>query len=206
MLRKILLAVCVAVGVSVATAEEFTREDSIQWAVIYQLENYPESELCDVYKNFMQDYFGPGHILKDTKAAKAYLMQELEETERFDGPLYESTGYHGNFMRVNLSVLKDGKVPFDTFFKAFVKSVKGIKPPRPEVWKEEWNTIDQAIQDLGHPFENETADRREIEDKFNRNEFVMHHSDAFNKSSNFHYRIISREIFEKEIKPLLGND
>ncbi len=65
MRRKILLALCILCCASTMLAEDHEREDSIKWAVIYQLEHYPESELRDVYKNFMQDYFGPGHILKD---------------------------------------------------------------------------------------------------------------------------------------------
>ena len=40
--------------------------DSIRWAIIYQLNEWPESEYRDIYKNFMQDLFGPGHILPGT--------------------------------------------------------------------------------------------------------------------------------------------
>ena len=31
----------------------------------------------------------------------------------------------------------------------------------------------------------------------------MHHSETFGEAYNPHYRIIARDIFEKEIKPLI---
>ena len=50
-----------------------TRADSIRGSIKYQLQHYPASQYRDIYKNFMQDYFGPGHILNDTSAAGKYL-------------------------------------------------------------------------------------------------------------------------------------
>ncbi|MDE6637096.1 MAG: hypothetical protein K2K32_02525, partial [Muribaculaceae bacterium] len=87
-----------------------TVTDSIAEALDYQMSHYPSSQYRDVYKNFMQDFFGPGHILADTAASGRYLRQELSEEGPFDGPLYEKTGFRGNFYRVNLSLIKDGIV------------------------------------------------------------------------------------------------
>ena len=42
-------------------------------AVEAQLKLYPESRLQDIYKNFYQDMFGPGHMIPDTTAAGNYL-------------------------------------------------------------------------------------------------------------------------------------
>ena len=61
------------------------------------LGKYPESQYADVYKNYFQDNFGPGHILADTAAAARYIMEELNSATAFDGPAYEPTGFHGNF-------------------------------------------------------------------------------------------------------------
>lgn len=60
-----------------------THADSIRWAIIYQLNEWPESEYRDIYKNFMQDRFGPGHILKDKKAAEAYPFLAPSSKRRF---------------------------------------------------------------------------------------------------------------------------
>lgn len=180
-----------------------TRTDSIKWAIVRQLNDYPDSHYRDVYKNFMQDNYGPGHILKDKKAAKAYLESEFAETYEFGGPQYEPTGYRGNFYRVNLSLIKDGIISEDKYFDAFVRSVKGISNPKIEDWKKEWDAVDEAYRDLGITLPEEDADRKAIEAKLSRNDFVMHHSEAFNRSTNFHYRIFSRRIFDAEIRPLL---
>ena len=47
------------------------------------------------------------------------------------------------------------------------------------------------------------ADCKEIEDRLDRGEYVGHHSKVFEESYSSHYRIISRQIFEKELRPLL---
>lgn len=179
------------------------RKDSIRAALEYQKANYPVSQYRDVYKNFMQDYFGPGHLLNDTAASGKYLRYELSTTPEFDGPDYEPTGFQGNFYRVNLRLIKDGVITYDNFFEIFVKSVQGIEPPSGEDWMEIWNQIDQEISDMGWNFENEEKDRRDLSSQFNEGNYIVHHSDAYNDSVNFHYRIISRENFLKFILPLL---
>ena len=36
--------------------------EAIRFALLTETGTYHESRLCDVYKNFFQDNFGPGHI------------------------------------------------------------------------------------------------------------------------------------------------
>ena len=180
-----------------------TRADSIRLALEYQLEHYPASQYRDVYKNFMQDYFGPGHILNDTVAAGKYLRYELDNSEIFDGPDFEPTGFEGNFYRVNLRLIKDGTITYDNFFDAFVKSVQGIIPPEDERWMKIWEEIDNEIQSMGLNFDNEEQDRADLAEQFAQGNFIAHHSRAFNEANNFHYRIISRDIFNSLILPLI---
>lgn len=180
-----------------------TQLDSISEALDYQLSHYPSSQYRDVYKNFMQDFFGPGHILADTAASGRYLRQELAEEGPFDGPLYEKTGFRGNFYRVNLSLIKDSIVPYDLFFNTFVESVRGIKPPSGEEWMKTWNLIDSVITGKGIHFPDEEIDRIELGKQFEEDNYIAHHSRRFNDSVHFHYRIISRENFEKIILPLI---
>ena len=180
-----------------------TRTDSICAALNYQREYYPASQYRDVYKNFMQDYFGPGHILNDTVAAGKYLRYELDNSEIFDGPDFEPTGFEGNFYRVNIRLIKDGTIPYDNFFDAFVKSVQGIMPPDDETWMKIWDEIDNEIQSIGWNFDNEEQDRADLAEQFAQGNFIAHHSRAFNEANNFHYRIISRDIFNSLILPLI---
>lgn len=180
-----------------------TMQDSIRMALQYQRETYPSSQLRDVYKNFMQDFFGPGHILNDTAAAAGYLRRELAETARFEGPDYEPTGFRGNFYRVNLRLISEGTIPYSIFFNTFVNSVQSVATPDSAYWMQIWDAIDTEIAHCGWKFENEADDRSEMEKQFKEGDFVVHHSEAYNKAVNFHYRIIGREAFEKEIRPLL---
>ena len=180
-----------------------TVEDSIAAALDYQLEHYPSSQYRDIYKNFMQDYFGPGHILTDTAASSRYLLHELSSAGQFEGPLYEPTGYKGNFYRVNLSLIKDSIVPYDIFFTEFVGSMDGIVPPSGEEWMSTWNLIDSVIIGRGVHFLDEENDRQTMEAQFKGGDYVVHHSQRFNDSVHFHYRIISRDRFENVIRPLI---
>ncbi len=177
--------------------------DSIAEALDYQMSHYPSSQYRDVYKNFMQDFFGPGHILADTAASGRYLRNELAEKGPFDGPLYEKTGYKGNFYRVNLSVIKDSIVPYDVFFTTFVESVQGITPPSGEEWMKTWSVIDSVIAARDIHFIEEESDRRDLAKQFAEGNYIVHHSQRFNDSVHFHYRIISKENFENIILPII---
>ena len=176
----------------------------IRQSVERQLELYPESTLRDLYKNFFQDRFGPGHIIADNSAADRYLRYELNAAEGFEGLDYEPTGYEGRFYRVNLGVIADGRVPYEKYFDAFVRSVNGIKPISIEQWRTEWHEIDSVIMSMGLQLENFSADRAEIKALIDGGDYVMHHSQRFNDHYQPHYRIIERTIFENEILPLLS--
>ena len=176
----------------------------IRQSVERQMELYPESTLRDLYKNFFQDRFGPGHIIADNTAADRYLRYELNTAEGFEGLDYDPTGYEGRFYRVNLGVIADGRVPYEKYFDAFVRSVNGIKPISIEQWRTEWHEIDSVIMSMGLQLENYSADRAEIKALIDGGDYVMHHSQRFNDHYQPHYRIIERTIFENEILPLLS--
>lgn len=175
----------------------------IRMTVENQLSIYPESTLQDLYKNFFQDYFGPGHILSDTLSAGAYLNRELVSFENATAPYYEPTGYNGNFYRVNLSVIKEGLISRDDFFDAFIRSVSDINIITVEEWKEEWKYIDAVIHDMDLSLTNYTEEREKIFLLLEEGKYVMHHSGQFSQAYDPHYRIIDREIFLKEILPNL---
>ena len=200
--RYILLAVA-AVTLFACNKVNPTHE-KIRQSVKRQLELYPESTLRDLYKNFFQDRFGPGHIIADNSAADRYLRYELNSAEGFEGLDYEPTGYEGHFYRVNLGVIADGRVPYDKYFDAFIRSVNGITPISIEEWSKEWHEIDSVIMTMGLDLENMAHDRAEIKALIDGGDYVMHHSQRFNDHYQPHYRIIERTIFENEILPLLN--
>lgn len=200
--RYILLAV--ATMTLFACSRVNPTHEKIRQSVERQLELYPESTLRDLYKNFFQDRFGPGHIIADNTAADRYLRYELNTAEGFEGLDYEPTGYEGRFYRVNLGVIADGRVPYDKYFDAFVRSVSGITPISIDEWSKEWHEIDSVIVSMGLQLEDLSADRAEIKALIEGGDYVMHHSQRFNDHYQPHYRIIERTIFENEILPLLN--
>ena len=180
-----------------------TKGEQIRAAVENQLATYPKSTLQDLYKNFFQDYFGPGHIVSDTTSAGAYLDRELSSFEQDSCAYYEPTGYHGNFFRVNLSVIKEGLISRDVFFDAFVRSVSNIETISMEEWKEEWSSIDSVIRAMNLSLANYEQDRKNLFSLLEQGKYVVHHSEPFSEAYDPHYRIINRGIFLKEIQPLL---
>lgn len=187
--------------VSAAGKTDF--ETAVHKAVERQMQMYPRSTLKDLYKNFFQDKFGPGHIISDTTAAGNYLRREMASYTKTEGDIAEPTGWEGNFYRVNLSVIKNGQVPYQTFFDAFVRSVNGIRPVTVAEWQKEWNRIEAIIRSMNLSLPDYKSDKKEIDDRLERGEYVGHHSKVFEDSYSPHYRIISKDIFEQELQPLI---
>ena len=170
---------------------------SIEEATESLVKNYPEAHLSDIYKSFYQDEFGPGHLLTDTLVARNYFNEELSDTSIWKGPKWEYTGQGKNFVRLNMGLIKNGIIPADEYFEAFLNSLQKAIPPLPEEWINQWKKVANIIDNHNYHFENEDQDRSIIEDKLKTHQFTIHHSPRFNEIYNFHYRIISIPEFEK---------
>ena len=196
----ILLALCICLC---GCNKAYGQKEEIRRAVVEQMRVYPQSTLRDIYKNFFQDCFGPGHIIADTISANTYLREELAKSVKFSGQLYERTGYKGNFYRVNLSLIKDGVIPYNIFFNAFVRSVNGIRPTPIEEWEKEWHLISTVISEMNLQMDGYKQDSLQIDNLLEQGQYVMHHSQKYVDAYDPHYRIISKEIFEAELLPLI---
>lgn len=203
MKRNLLISFFCLLCLWVSAAEKTDFDKAVRSAVERQMQGYPKSTLKDLYKNFFQDKFGPGHIVSDTTAAGNYLRREMISYTETEGEIAEPTGWEGNFYRVNLSVIKNGQIPYQTFFDAFIRSVNGIRPVTVAEWQKEWNRIEGIIRSMNLSLPDYENDRKEIDDRLERGEYVGHHSKAFEDSYSPHYRIISKEIFEQELQPLI---
>jgi glyoxylase-like metal-dependent hydrolase (beta-lactamase superfamily II) len=175
-------------------------EEKVRHAVLQQLKNYPASRLQDIYKNFFQDYFGPGHLLHDTVAAANYLRRELASYTAPSGMMLEETGWEGNFYRVNLVALKEHVVPFQLFFDAFVESANKTPIPPAAVWKVRWNEIIKIIDRMQLTIPDYKADKDTLTKLLLSNQLVVHHSDTFNHHYHPHYRIIGKTVFEEKLR------
>lgn len=136
-------------------------------AMIRYAEQYPECEPQDLYKLVFQDFYGPGHIIRDSLSCAQYIHREVEEMDGETAfPIYEYTLCDSNYVRINLIVVKRGLLDERTLTSAVLRSVQPGQQP----------------------------DMR----------FHMSHSVRFKKAYNPHYRIVKREIFERELLPLLN--
>ena len=118
--------------------------EAVERVVKWQLENYPESRLTDLYKNFFQDKFGPGHMVADTASAGAYIRRELALMRSESGgkvvgltqsEVAEVIGWEGRFVRVDLAVIEMGIVSYKRFSEAFFESSSSHILPDIEKWK-----------------------------------------------------------------------
>ena len=202
MKRRLITSITIVLMLLFCGCQNFEKYQ-IRQSVRQHMECYPHSTLCDIYKNFFQDYYGPGHLLSDEKKADNYLRHELQNSECFEGEDFEPTGYEGNFYRVNLRVIADGRISYEKFFDAFVRSAHSTSPPEIEWWKDKWQEIEQVILDMGIELPELSSDQAKINAQLERGEAVMHHSSLYNNHYAPHYRIIKRDIFFEEILPLI---
>ena len=164
---------------------------------------YPQAQLCDVYKSCFQDYFGPGHLLSDIFKTMSYLDKELKETKIFGGPLYELTLGEGNYYRVNILLVANETIPYKLFIDAFVRSANMAKSVSVKEWTSRWNKIESNLFKIMEQDDLNMNDSKKIHEMLNEGHYMFHHSPRFNATYNFHYRIIHKDIFEKEILPLI---
>lgn len=202
----ILVFACAACGT--ITGNKSDRE-LIGEAIAIQMKDYPQSTLKDVYKNFFQDAFGPGHLMSDAEDAQErmtnYLRNECESTKTDvdPSPYYVKSGWHGRFYRVNLSVINEGKVPFDVFLSAFMESARNFVLPEIEDWSKEWAVIEEVFKERGYEVPGFSEDSTAISNLLKSGEYASHHSEQYEKAYHPHYRLIEKNIFEDKILPLL---
>lgn len=181
-------------------------EQRVAESVALQISHYPDSRLVDVYKNFFHDKFGPGHMIADSAAAGAYLRRELQSV---NGPSQDSraevTGWEGNFVRVDLVVLKDGVVDYSTFMEAFMESAQGVQMPSVEEWRVEWRKIERVIRRLYPQLPDLDKDSKFLDSLLAKGKYVVHHSEIYSQQYDPHYRLFRKEVYETRLQPLLDS-
>ena len=179
-------------------------QDVESW-VSEMLTQYPKARILDIYKSCFQDYMGAEHLVGDSASARAYLEQELETTslDELMPWYYEPCGINGNYVRVSLLAVMEGKVQAEKLLDAFVRSANDPERPTIETWKERWHEIVAVIDKMGLELPYQQEDKAFIEGVLAQGKYAISHSPDYREAYSPHYRIIKREIFENEFKPLL---
>lgn len=168
----------------------------IEKAIISELKYYPEARLRDIYKNFFQDAFGPGHLIPDTTRAGNYLNYELQQPIG-DTLTWQAIGPENDYYRINLQLVTEGILPRSVLLEAMVESAPLARNPDMETWKKEWETAINVMEKMNLQIPDFENDKKEIEALLERGEYVMHHSEHYNKTYQRHYRIIHKSIFNR---------
>ena len=70
-------------------------------------------------------------------------------------------------------------------------------------WVKEWEQIEGIIATMELSLPNYNADAEAIAAMLAEGHYAVHHSRVYNEHYAPHYRIIAKDIFEKEILPLI---
>ena len=200
---KALLSILISfVFLLLAGCAETNRQSREDFVRTY-LQKYPEATLQDIYKGSFQDVFGPAHLLTSREAVENYISREMENAGTLKGDAYTPCGWKGNFYQVNLSVIRDGKVPLNEFVDAFMASANGIDTTLTPHWINEWELLQQAVRKVAPALEGFEEDSILLSRLLKEGKYVVHHSRIFNANYQPHYRIIRKDIFEEKILPKL---
>ena len=173
--------------------------------LLEQIENHPNQTLQDVYKSCYQDEYGPGHLISNESSAINSLLQEINTIEKDYTPvtLFEQTGIYGNYLRVDLTLVRDGIIPFFVLFRALTISATIGGQKSDENWSTIWSEIVEGIKREGLKFEHFEEDLANLDTISKREDKVVHHSEMYENVYHPHYRIIEKNAFEKFIKPFI---
>lgn len=202
------LMVCVAMMGYTQTREVY--EDSVdvervRVAVDAMMRDYPDATLQDVYKSCFQDYFGVAHLLGSREQVYNYICSELCANDYVEGArYYEPCGWQGNYYRVYLNAIKEGYIAADILTDAFMASAPEVAPLVTEKWVAQWTAIENVVREHYPDLYNLEVDSQAIKELLSQGKYVMHHSRRYNASYHPHYRIIRKDVFERDILPLLS--
>ena len=168
-----------------------------------QMQTYPKSRLLDIYKSCFQDYLGAEHLVSDRQMVKAYLDEELNTTSLDDLMpwYYEPCGIDSSYYRVSIRAIKESLVSEDLLLNAFIRSANSEKRPSVELWSERWHKIIGTIDQMKLDLPNYQEDKQFIDSVLSVGKYAISHSPDYCEAYHPHYRIVERNIFEREIKP-----
>ena len=196
MKRGLLLSIALIMSVAVSAQD-------IRGFINRQLQNYPKSRLLDIYKSCFQDYMGAEHLVSDRQRVKAYLDEELNTTSLDDLMpwYYEPCGIEGNYVRVSLRTVKEDIIQENLLLDAFIRSANNKERSSVDSWREQWHKIIGTIEQMNLNLPSYSEDKQFIDSILSAGKYAISHSPDYREAYHPHYRIVERNIFEREIKP-----
>lgn len=193
-MRKLLLSFLLLLSVAVLAQD-------IEGFVNRQMQIYPKSRLLDIYKSCFQDYMGAEHLVSDRQSVKAYLDEELNTTSLDDLMpwYYEPCGIDSCYYRVSIRAIKEGIITKDQLLDAFIRSANSETRPSVESWSERWHMIIGTIDHMKLDLPNCQEDKQFVDSVLSVGKYAISHSPEYREAYHPHYRIVERNLFEKEL-------
>lgn len=196
-MKQISLLIIAIMASMVINAQDIDKT-ALRQAIERQLATYPKSQLQDIYKAFYQEHFGAEHMITDKEAARNYLDQELATMQdKRDGIYVEPIGMSGDYVRVYLIAVSHKILSSSQLLQAFIESAGEHKSPTIS-WATKWQAIVEVVDEVSPGLGSD--DERAMLLQASLNNQAVHHSQAYNAAYHPHYRIVTREIFEKMLK------
>lgn len=196
-MKQISLLIIAIMASMVINAQDIDKS-ALRQAIERQLATYPKSQLQDIYKAFYQEHFGAEHMITDKEAARNYLDQELATMQdKRDGIYVEPIGMSGDYVRVYLIAVSHKILSSSQLLQAFIESAGDHKSPTIS-WATKWQAIVEVVDEVSPGLGSD--DERAMLLQASLNNQAVHHSQAYNAAYHPHYRIVTREIFEKMLK------
>ena len=188
-MRNLLIIALAVIGLAACNNQPQVPEEAVRELCEYIVQFYPQATLQDVYKTCYQDFFGPGHAISDTAAARAYLKFELEQMTNDAAvmPLKEPTGFRHRFVRMNLRQVSEGQLSEEELFRAFLQAANESTPVHDQ-WADEWAQIESIALQVQPAWLNEELQALLREAAANNQ--AVHHSESFRNTYKPHYRIV----------------
>ncbi|MBQ9254651.1 MAG: hypothetical protein IJ180_07770 [Bacteroidales bacterium] len=202
--KKYIVILLVLCSINVFAQNEKVKTENL---VLNILKDYPLATLADIYKTSFQDMFGAEHLVENYQSVVNYLDKELSQMEKEakgeNRKYFELCGTEGNFIRVYLFAVQDSLVSKEVLADAFVRSTKLLRKIDTKQWQKTWRERCEVIRNMDIPLKNFKEDSLYIENLIAKGEYAWVHSRIYHDVYRPHYRIIERNIFFKEILPLL---
>lgn len=147
-------------------------------ALMQYAQRYPAAEAQDCYKLVFQDLYGPGHLLTDSLAAVRYISSEVAQMSDAAYPEYLHDIHDGPFPLYEYTLCDSN------FVRVNLILVKRGIISLPELVSAVMRSTEGMV----------TPDAK----------YVMSHSAAFKAAYDPHYRIVRRDIFERELLLRIG--
>ena len=112
---------------------------------------------------------------------------------------FEIPDPEGNYVRVSIRTIKEGIISADLLLDAFIRSANPDNRPSVESWSNRWHEVLEVIDTMNLNYPNYKADKQFIDSILSVGKYVISHSPEYREAYHPHYRIVERNIFDREI-------